>query len=66
MRIATAAEAAALVPDGATVASAGLEIAPGIDLEREVLAYCPRGVVVSEGLKTMDERTFYERVMREV
>ena len=43
-----------------------VEIAPGIDLEREVLAHCPPGVAVSDDLKTMDERIFFERAMREV
>lgn len=42
-----------------------VEIAPGIDLEREVLAHCPPGVAVSDDLKTMDERIFHERAMRE-
>ena len=34
------------------------EIAPGIDLEREVLALCPPGLAVASDLTLMDERLF--------
>jgi propionate CoA-transferase len=40
------------------------EIAPGIDLHRDVLAHCPEGVQVSPGLRTMDARIFENRPMR--
>jgi propionate CoA-transferase len=34
------------------------EIAPGIDLERDVLAHCPKGILVSPDLQQMDARVF--------
>ncbi|MCW7537006.1 acyl CoA:acetate/3-ketoacid CoA transferase [Aquabacterium sp. A7-Y] len=39
------------------------EVAPGIDLEREVLAQCAAPVDVASDLKTMDERIFREAAM---
>ena len=35
-----------------------IEVAPGIDVQTQVLALCPPGVKVSETLKTMDARIF--------
>jgi propionate CoA-transferase len=43
-----------LEPEGLTV----IEIAPGIDLNRDVLAQCELPLRVSESLKTMEERLF--------
>jgi propionate CoA-transferase len=43
-----------LEPEGLTV----IEIAPGIDLDRDVLAQSEVSLRVIEGLKTMDERLF--------
>lgn len=48
------------VRDGALTV---VEIAPGIDLERDVLALVPRGVKVAADLGTMDERIFHEKPM---
>jgi len=36
------------------------EIAPGVDLEKDVLAYMDFKPVISENLKTMDARIFME------
>jgi propionate CoA-transferase len=35
-----------------------IEVAPGIDVREQVLAFCPSGVKVAEPLKTMDPRIF--------
>jgi propionate CoA-transferase len=43
-----------LEPEGLTI----IEIAPGIDLNRDVLAQCEIPLRVSESLKTMEERLF--------
>jgi acyl CoA:acetate/3-ketoacid CoA transferase len=43
-----------LDPEGLTV----IEIAPGVDLNRDVLAQADIPLRVSETLKTMDERIF--------
>jgi propionate CoA-transferase len=43
-----------LEPEGLTV----IEIAPGIDLNRDVLAQSEIALRVSENLKTMEERLF--------
>ena len=43
-----------LEPEGLTV----IEIAPGIDLERDVLGQAEIPIRVSEALKTMDGRLF--------
>jgi propionate CoA-transferase len=39
------------------------EIAPGIDLEHDVLAQCGAPVPVASDLRTMDERMFREAPM---
>jgi propionate CoA-transferase len=49
-----------LEPEGLTVT----EIAPGIDLERDVLGQAEIPLRVSAGLRTMDERIFFPDRMR--
>jgi propionate CoA-transferase len=41
-----------------------VEVAPGTDVERDVLARCGAPVAVAEDLRPMDERIFYDRPMR--
>ena len=48
-----------LLGEGLTVT----EIAPGVDLEREVLAQAGFALKVAPELKTMDERLFREEPM---
>jgi propionate CoA-transferase len=49
----------ALGPEGLAL----IEIAPGIDVERDVLAMLPRGVIVSPKLRQMDSRIFRPEAM---
>jgi propionate CoA-transferase len=39
------------------------EVAPGVDIERDVLARCETRVRVATDLTTMDERIFFDRPM---
>ena len=41
------------------------EIAPGVDLQRDVLAQCGTEIAVSDGLAVMDERIFRDAPMRD-
>ena len=39
------------------------EIAPGVDLEKDILAKMPMRPIIPENLKTMDERIFRDEPM---
>ena len=48
-----------LTPDGLLLT----EIAPGVDLEKDILAHMEFKPLISENLKLMDERIFSEELM---
>jgi propionate CoA-transferase len=48
-----------LTPQGITLT----EIAPGIDLEKDILAHMEFRPIISDNLKLMDERIFREEKM---
>ena len=75
MNVISCREAAGLIRDGWTVSTSRftgsgyprdltlIEIAPGIDLEREVRAQIAPGVAVARDLKAMDARIFRDQPM---